>query len=92
MPCEPSLKSTGNALACGMPPTPAEWLITRLLSVMANWPSRKNPSRGVVATQFGLPRPAFRKALCVLLDVSFARLINSSFISNGLNASNFFKV
>jgi hypothetical protein len=31
-----------------------------LLSVTANCPSRKNASRGSVATQFGLPRPAFR--------------------------------
>ena len=54
-------------LACGMPPIPAACSITRLLSVMANWPSRKKPSRGVVAIQLGLPRPAFRKADCVVL-------------------------
>src|SRR5689334_20943889 len=72
-----------------MPPTPAGCSITRLLSVMANCPSRKKPSRGVVATQFGLPRPAFRNALCVLFEVLLARLINSSLISNGLSASNF---
>jgi hypothetical protein len=29
-------------------------------SVSANWPRRKNASRGVVAIQFGLPRPALR--------------------------------
>ena len=46
--------------ALGMPPTPGGRSSTRLLSVMANCPSRKNASRGSVATQFGLPRPAFR--------------------------------
>ncbi len=46
--------------AFGMPPTPGGKSSTRLLSVMANCPSRKNASRGSVATQFGLPRPAFR--------------------------------
>src|SRR5205814_9559894 len=74
------------------PPTPAGCSITRLLSVTANWPSRKNPSRGVVAIQLGLPRPAFRKADWVVLEVAFARLISSSLISKGLRASNFFSV
>src|SRR3569833_111119 len=78
--------------ACGIPPSPAACSLTRLLSVTANCPSRKHPSRGVVAIQFGLPRPAFRKADWVVFDTSFARLINSSLISNGLNASNFFSV
>ena len=54
-------------LACGIPPIPGDCSITRLLSVMANWPSRKKPSRGVVAIQLGLPRPAFRNADCVVL-------------------------
>src|SRR5690349_10670396 len=62
--------------------------MTRLLSVMANWPRRKKASRGVVATQLGLPRPALRKADCVVRDAFLARLINSSLISKGLNASN----
>src|SRR5579862_9592651 len=75
-------------LACGMPPIPAGWSITRLLSVMANWPRRKNPSRGVVATQLGLPRPALRNADWVVREVFLARLISSSLISNGLRASN----
>ena len=61
-------------LACGMPPIPAGCSITRLLSVMANWPSRKKPSRGVVAIQFGLPRPAFRNADCVVFDVCFGEI------------------
>ena len=52
--------------ACGIPPRPAGCSITRLLSVIANWPSRKKPSRGVVAIQLGLPRPAFRNADCVV--------------------------
>src|SRR6185437_7317748 len=64
----------------------------RLLSVMANCPSKKKPSRGVVAIQFGLPRPAFRNAACVRFEVAFARLISSSLISKGLKASNFFRV
>ncbi len=47
----------------GMPPTPAGRSITRLLSMIANWPSRKKASRGSVAIQLGLPRPALRKAM-----------------------------
>src|SRR6266576_2828362 len=78
--------------ACGIPPTPAGCSITRLLSVSANCPSRKNPSRGVVAIQLGLPRPALRKADWVARDVAFASLMSSSLISNGLRASNFFSV
>src|SRR5207248_7172864 len=46
--------------ALGIPPTPGGRSSTRLLSVTANCPRRKNASRGSVATQFGLPRPAFR--------------------------------
>ena len=49
--------------ACGMPPRSGSSQ-TRFDSCSANWPSRKNASRGVVATQFGLPRPALRN-LCV---------------------------
>src|SRR6266480_2955455 len=79
-------------LACGIPPTPAGSSITRLLSVTANCPSRKNPSRGVVAIQLGLPRLALRKADWVARDVAFASLMSSSLISNGLRASNFFSV
>src|SRR5690349_22870790 len=75
-----------------MPPRPAGWSITRLLSVIANWPSRKKASRGVVATQFGLPRPALRNADCVVRDAFLAKLISSSLISNGLRASNLRKV
>ena len=71
----------------GMPPTPAACSMTRLLSLMANCPSRKKPSRGVVAIQLGLPRPAFRKADCVRCEVFFASLISSSLISNGLSVS-----
>src|SRR5689334_21729460 len=74
--------------ACGMPPRPAGFSITRLLSVTANWPSRKKASRGSVATQLGLPRPALRNADCVIRDVCLASLISSSLISNGLKASN----
>src|SRR6266446_3461928 len=75
--------------ACGMPPMPAGCSITRRLSVIANWPSRKKPSRGVVAIQFGLPRPAFRNAWAERFDVAFARVISSSLISNGLRDSRF---
>src|SRR5262249_34890047 len=50
--------------------------------------SRKKPSRGVVATQLGLPRPALRNADCVVREAFLARWINSSLISNGLKDSN----
>ena len=69
--------------ALGMPPTPGGRSSTRLLSVTANCPSRKNASRGSVATQFGLPRPAFRyemDASCAAFDATLAR---KSLISNG---------
>ena len=46
--------------AFGMPPMPPGRSIVRWLSVIANWPSRKNAERGSVAIQFGFPRPAFR--------------------------------
>ena len=71
-PCVASQASRRAAmpLACGMPPTPAGSSITRLLSVQANWPSRKNASRGRVATQLGLPRPAFRNADCVVREAA----------------------
>src|SRR6478736_6235355 len=61
--------------------------MTRWLSVTANCPSRKKPSRGVVAIQLGLPRPAFKKADCVVLEFFLASFINSSLISNGLRVS-----
>ena len=57
--------------------------MTRWLSVMANWPSKKKELRGSVAIQLGLPRPALRNADCVVLEVSLARLISSFLISNG---------
>src|SRR6516225_9422035 len=75
-----------------MPPRPAGCSMTRLLSVIANCPSRKKPSRGVVAIQLGLPRPALRKADCVVREVFLASLISSSLISNGLRVSNFRRV
>ena len=71
---EPGVEAAAMPLACGMPPIPARCSITRLLSVMANWPSRKKPSRGVVAIQFGLPRPAFRKADCDRLEVCLGQI------------------
>src|SRR5580765_713658 len=73
--------------ALGMPPTPGGRSSTRLLSLTANCPSRKNASRGSVATQFGLPRPAFRyeiDASCAAFDATLAR---KSLISNGPNFS-----
>src|ERR1700754_1311902 len=79
-------------LACGIPPTPGDCSITRLLSVMANWPSRKKPSRGVVDIQLGLPRPAFRNADCDVLEAALARSISSFLISKGLKVSNFLSV
>ncbi len=73
---------------CGIPARPAGCSITRRLSVTANWPSRKKPSRGVVAIQLGLPRPALRNADCVVREVFLASAISSSLISNGLSVSN----
>jgi len=57
--CFPShaVNRAAMPFACGMPPTPGGRSITRLLSTIANCPSRKNASRGSVAIQFGLPRP-----------------------------------
>ena len=71
---EPGVEPLAMPLACGMPPIPAGSSITRLLSVIANWPSRKKPSRGVVAIQLGLPRPALRKADCVVCEVCLGEL------------------
>src|SRR5918995_6517667 len=92
--CGPSHVSRRAAmpLAFGIPPMPGASSITRLLSMIANCPSRKKPSRGVVAIQFGLPRPASRKADCVVLVASLAKLRNSFLISNGLKASNLRRV
>src|ERR1700710_823477 len=59
---------------------------------MANWPSRKNPSRGVVEIQLGLPRPAFRNADCDVLETALARSMSSFLISKGLKVSNFLRV
>jgi hypothetical protein len=58
--CNQASSRPATPAALGMPPTPGGRSSTRLLSVTANCPSRKNASRGSVATQFGLPRPAFR--------------------------------
>ncbi len=73
--------------ALGMPPMPAGLFMTRRLSVIANWPSRKKPSRGVIATQFGLPRPALSSAIEDVCAVSLARRMSSSLISKGLSFS-----
>src|SRR5215203_578733 len=81
-------KRAATPLALGMPPIPGLTSITRLLSTIANWPSRKNPSRGVVAIQLGFPRPASRKEDCVVLVASLAKTLSSFLISNGLRASN----
>jgi hypothetical protein len=48
-------------------------------------PSRKKASRGVVAIQFGLPRPALSIAALLALADSFAALMNMSLSSKGLN-------
>ena len=73
--------------AWGMPPTPGGRSSTRLLSVIANWPSRKNASRGSVAIQFGLPRPALRYATADALAVRVAAFARKSLISKGLKVS-----
>ena len=71
----------------GIPPTPGGRSITRLLSTSANCPSRKNASRGSVAIQFGLPRPALRYVTCEVPATLLAALARKSLISNGLNPS-----
>src|SRR3989440_13032621 len=78
--------------AFGMPPTPAGRSSTRLLSVIANWPSRKKASRGSVAIQLGLPRPAFRYVIDAAFEVLSAALIKKSLISKGLSVSYSFRV
>src|SRR5438105_2442230 len=74
-------------LALGIPPTPGGRSSTRLLSVTANCPNRKNASRGAVATQFGLPRPAFRYEREFSCADFVANLATKSLISNGPNFS-----
>src|SRR6516164_7621456 len=76
--------------AAGIPPTPGGRSSTRLLSVMANCPRRKNASRGSVATQFGLPRPAFRYDREFSSAVFDATFWTKSLISNGPSLSNSF--
>src|SRR4029453_1289262 len=76
--------------ALGIPPTPGGRSSTRLLSVTANWPRRKNASRGSVATQFGLPRPAFRYDKEFSSAVFDATFWTKSLISNGPSLSNSF--
>ena len=56
-------------LACGMPPIPAGMLHHPLALGDGELAEQEEASRGLVAIQFGLPRPAFRKADCVVLDV-----------------------
>ncbi len=87
--CAVSHVSRRPAIPCdaGIPARPAACSITRRLSTTANWPRRKKLSRGVVAIQFGLPRPALRNADCVVFDVFLASVISSSLISNGLSFS-----
>src|SRR3954468_17300107 len=74
-------------LALGIPPTPGGRSSTRLLSVTANCPNKKNASRGAVATQFGLPRPAFRYEREFSCADFVASLATKSLISNGPNFS-----
>src|SRR6187551_2855172 len=78
--------------AAGIPPTPGGKSSTRLHSVMANCPRRKNASRGSVATQFGLPRPAFRyesEFSCAVVEATFC---TKSLISNGPSFLNSFSL
>src|SRR5437764_12939616 len=78
--------------ALGIPPTPGGRSSTRLLSVTANCPRRKNASRASVATQFGLPRPAFRydrEDSSADFDATFW---TKSLISNGPSFSNSFSL
>src|SRR4051812_1120449 len=87
--CASSQRSSRSAIpaAFAMPPSPASDFIVRWLSVMANCPRRKNAERGSVAIQFGLPRPAFRYAICEALAVFAATFARSFLISKGLSVS-----
>src|SRR5204863_7903885 len=78
--------------APGIPPTQGGRSSTRLLSVTANCPRRKNASRGSVATQFGLPRPAFRYDKEDSSAVFDATFWTKSLISNGPSLSNSFSL
>src|SRR5213592_1908749 len=78
--------------ALGIPPTPGGRSSTRLLSVTANCPRRKNASRGSVATQFGLPRPAFRYDKEFSSAVFDSTFCTKYLISNGPSLSNSFRL
>src|SRR6476469_7621286 len=92
--CFASQASSRSAIpdAFGIPPTPGGRSSTRLLSVTANCPRRKNPSRGSVATQFGLPRPAFRYDREESTADFEATFWTKSLISNGPSFSNSFSL
>src|SRR5258706_12901372 len=64
---------------------PARILSSRIRrhSARANLPNKKNASRGSVAIQFGLPRPAFSICAVACCAVSLARWIRLSFSSKG---------
>src|SRR5436190_4435835 len=66
-----------------MPPR-SRRLSVRLASSTAKRPKEKKPSRGVVAVQLGLPRPALRKRAGFPAAVSFAMVMMKSLSSNGL--------
>src|SRR5688572_21838033 len=93
--CCPSHAASRAALPAtfGMPATPGGRSNTRFASVTANCPSRKKASRGSVATQLGLPRPAFRYARVESESATdlVATLARKSLISNGPSLSNFFR-
>src|SRR5271165_4139924 len=86
--CASSQPRRRSAMPCcaGMPPIPS-FRRMRSDSAMPKCPSRKNALRGSVAIQFGLPRPAFRKACAAFLALHRASLISSSLTSNGLSSS-----
>src|SRR5262245_21675459 len=65
---------------------------TRRHSARANLPNRKNASRGSVAIQFGLPRPAFSICIAPALVVSLQSWIRWSFSSKGESARSDFCV
>src|SRR6478609_8286151 len=92
--CFVSQPSSRSAIpdAFGIPPTPGGRSRTRLHSVMANCPRRKKPSRGSVATQFGLPRPAFRYDREESMADFEATFWTKSLISNGPSLSNSFSL
>lgn len=80
----------GNAFFSGMPAMPSGKSMMRRHSSKPKLPNRKKASRGAVAIQLGLPRPAFSMVRAVFFRLSSAMSIRRFFSSKGLIDSIFF--